>query len=267
MSFFEAIILGAVQGITEFLPVSSSGHLIIVREILGIQTKLGLAVDATLHFATAFAVLIYFRKDLLQLASSILGKLKGIAMERDMVILFYAIAIGTIPGVIAGLLLEEKMDTIFRNSTLVAYVLIAGSGLFLLAEYVSKKYTEHSELTIKKGIIIGLFQALALVPGTSRSGATISGGMLLGLTREKSARFAFLLSFPIIIGAGSKKLIDLGGAGIVQSEWLAIIAGAIVAFLTGIACIHYLLKFLKNHTLFVFVIYRIILAVVVLLFV
>ncbi len=265
MSFFEAIILGTVQGITEFLPVSSTGHLIIARDLLGLQTELGLTIDATLHFATAFAVLIYFRKDLLQLATSIFNKLKGVAMERDMTILFYAIMLGTIPGVIAGMMLEEKMETTFRNPTLVAYVLIAGSGLFLFAEYVSKKYTEHTELTVKNGIIIGLFQALALVPGTSRSGATISGGMLLGLTREKSARFAFLLSFPIIIGAGSKKLIDLGGAGIVQSEWFIISVGAFMAFATGLACIHYLLKFLKNHTLLVFVVYRIILATIVLL--
>lgn len=264
MSLFEAVILGVVQGLTEFLPISSTGHLILARELLDLNTEYGLAVDATLHFATAFAVLIYFRNDLRELAMSVWRRIMGERMSREMNVLFFALLLGTIPAVVVGLLLEDTMNTVFRSAELVAWVLIAGSGLFVLAEYMSKKYTEHTELTVKRGIIVGCFQALALVPGVSRSGATISAGMLVGLTREKAARFAFLLSFPIILGAGSMKLLELGGAGVAQSEWLVITFGAFAAFLSGIVCIHYLLRFLRSHSLMVFVAYRIGLALIVL---
>jgi undecaprenyl-diphosphatase len=265
MSAFEALLLGFVQGITEFLPISSTGHLILLREILSIQTEFGLTVDATFHFATAFAVLLYFRKDLWMLALSLWKKAQGIPLEKDMRILFYSLAFGTVPAVIAGVFFEEAMDTIFRNTHLVAWILIAGSFLFLLAEYVSKKQKEFTELSIRKGLLIGFFQALALVPGVSRSGATISGGMLLGLTREKAARFSFLLSLPIILGAGSKKLLELGTTGVAQSEWFTIGLGALMAFASGLACIHFLMRFLKNNTLHVFVVYRMLLALIVLL--
>jgi undecaprenyl-diphosphatase len=267
MSVFDALLLGLVQGITEFLPVSSTGHLILVRELLGIQTELGLAVDATFHFATAFAVLLYFRKDLQMLTLGLWRRMQGLTLEREVSVLFFALTLGTIPAVVVGVLFEDTMDTIFRNAHLVAWVLILGSFLFVLAEYVSKKQSQYKELTAQKGVLIGLFQALALIPGISRSGATISGGMLLGLTREKSARFAFLLSFPIILGAGSKKLLELGSAGVTQNEWFTILLGALTAFIAGIACIHFLMKFLKNNTLYVFVVYRILLALTVLFFV
>lgn len=264
MTYFDAIILGLVQGITEFLPVSSTGHLILMREMLGLQVEFGLAVDATLHFATAFAVLLYFRKDLLELAQTCIHLVARREVEPVTKTLLFALAIGTVPAVIAGLYLEEAIETVFRKPHLVAWVLIAGSILFVLAEHVSKRIMEYKELTITRGLYVGLFQTLALVPGMSRSGATISGGMLLGLTREKSARFAFLLSFPIILGAGSKKLLELGSAGMATGEWMVIGASALVAFTSGILCIHYLLKFLRNHTLYAFVAYRVLLAAVVL---
>jgi undecaprenyl-diphosphatase len=266
MSLFDALLLGLLQGLTEFLPISSSGHLILLRELLGLQSEFGLAIDATLHFATAFAVLLYFRKDIYELVIAFTHTVQRKFVETETKILMYAIIVGTVPAVFLGLTLESSIETLFRSAELVAWVLIAGSVLFMIAEYVTKRFEAPKALTIKKGLYIGFFQALALIPGLSRSGATISGGMLLGLTRERSARFAFLLSFPIIIGAGSKKLIDLGGAGLVESEWLAIGFGALIAFLSGLLCIHYLLKFLKNHTLYVFVIYRIALASTILLF-
>jgi len=264
MTALESVILGLVQGLTEFLPVSSTGHLILAREMLGLTTEYGLAVDATLHFATAFAVLIYFRKELWGILLEVLETFRGGVLTRQTKILLSALVLGTIPAVIAGLLLEDTMDTVFRSAELVAWVLIAGSGLFLLSEWVLKRYEEKQELTIGKGVIIGCFQALALVPGMSRSGSTISGGMLLGLSREEAARFAFLLSLPIIIGAGSMKLLELGGAGLAQGEWGMILLAAIAAFGSGVAAIHYLLRFLKNHSLMVFVVYRLLLAGIVL---
>jgi undecaprenyl-diphosphatase len=266
MTYLDALFLGIVQGLTEFLPVSSTGHLVIARDILGLQTDYGFAVDATFHFATAFAVLFYFRKDFKKIILSAWALIRKEHIETETKIPLLALLIGTIPGVLFGLALESKIESVFRTPTLVAWALIAGSGLFLLAEYAHKKIKKYQTLTVDKGFIIGLFQALALIPGISRSGATISSGMLLGLSREASARFAFLLSTPIILGGGAKKLLDLGGTGTVESEWFIIGFGAFIAFGSGLACIHYLLKFLKNHTLLLFVMYRIVLAVAVLLF-
>lgn len=267
MNTLEAIILGIVQGLTEFLPVSSTGHLILAREVLGLDAEFGLAVDAMLHLATAGAVLIYFRHDILRLVRSTVALMRGREVERAQKMLIGALVLGTIPAVVLGLLLEDSIETTFRSAELVAWVLIAGSGLFLMAEYVSKRYESVREISVKRGVAIGFFQALALLPGMSRSGATISGGLLLGLSREEAARFAFLLSFPVILGAGGLKFAELGASGVLAAEWLPILLGALAAFLSGLAAIHYLLKFLKNHTLMVFVVYRLVLACVVLLLV
>lgn len=260
----EAIILGVVQGITEFLPISSTGHLILAREVLGLESEFGLAVDATLHFATALAVLLYFRADILRLVKSSLLWVRGRVVAAEDQKLILALLLGTIPAVVVGLSLEGAIESTFRSAELVAWVLIAGSGLFLLAEWARKRYEAPRAMRVRTGVIVGCFQALALLPGMSRSGATISGGMLLGLTREAAARFAFLLSFPIILGAGSKKLLDLGGANLPSGEWLMIALAAAASFGAGIASIHYLLKFLKHHSLMVFVVYRVLLALIVL---
>lgn len=264
MSALDALILGLVQGIAEFLPISSSGHLILAREVLNLQIEQGLAVDAVLQLVTAFAVVVYFRADLKALAYSAWRFVTGGAVEREQKSMLFALALGTVPAVIAGLFLEDMMDTVFRSATLVAWVLIVGSALFALAEYIRTRYSAERPMTVGKGVLIGCFQALALVPGMSRSGATIAGGMLLGLSRETAARFAFLLMVPIVVGAGSKKLLELGGAGMAESEWLMIGLASLTAFAAGIASIHYLLKFLKGHSLMVFVIYRVALALLVL---
>jgi len=263
MSFIDAIILGVVQGITEFLPISSTGHLILARDILKLESEFGLAVDATLHFATALAVLLYFRTDIAALVGASFDLVRGKAVEQRERTLLFALAVGTVPAVVLGLFLESRIETVFRSAELVAWVLLAGSGLFLLAEWVRERYPQPRELTVRTGLVVGFFQALALFPGMSRSGATISGGMLLGITREAAARFAFLLSVPIILGAGGMKLLDLGHAGLADAQWLTIGIGALAAFVSGIASVHYLLKFLKNHSLLVFVVYRVALAMVV----
>jgi len=263
MSYLDATILGLVQGIAEFLPISSTGHLILARDLLGLQIDHGLAVDAILHFATAFAVLIYFRVDLLALLRCFVSWVRGHTVDPMQRTLLIALAAGTVPAVIAGLYLEKIMDTMFRSALLVAWVLIGGSILFLVAEYVCARYTYERAMTVGKGVLIGMFQALALVPGVSRSGATIAGGMLLGLSRAAAARFAFLLSLPIIVGAGSKKLLELNDASLPTSEWEMIGLAAFVAFVSGVASIHYLLKFLRNNTLVPFVLYRLALALIV----
>jgi len=266
MTTIQAVLLGLVQGITEFLPVSSSGHLILAREALNLQVPEGLAVDATLQLATVLAVIVYFRKDLLRIAQSALSMFRGESVEQHNKTLVLALIIGTVPAVLAGLYLEDTMDTVFRNAELVAFVLIAGAVFFTIAEYVYRHIETKKDLSVERGFVVGLFQVLALVPGMSRSGATIAGGMMLGLSRESAARFSFLLSVPIILGSGAKKLLELGSAGTPGNEWVMIGVSAVVAFCSGLLAIHFLLSFLKKHSLHIFAIYRIALAVIVLFF-
>lgn len=263
MDIVTGIILGAVQGITEFLPISSSGHLILAREVLGLQTEYGLSFDAILHLATALAVLVYFRRDFVRLLKTALDFVSRKPIETKDRNLLFALIIGTIPAVIVGLFLEEYMETTFRSAELVAGTLILGAGIFYLAERLAK---QNEAITLKKGLGIGLFQALALIPGMSRSGMTISGGLILGLEREEAARFGFLLAFPIILGAGAKKFLELGSIGAFSEIGTSLIFGALTAFILGILAIHYLLKYLKTHTLGIFIVYRVVLAILVLLF-
>ena len=264
MDAFSALILGLVQGLTEFLPISSSGHLILAREILGLQTENGLAVDAVLQLATILAVGIYFYKDLLDLVKAAVFLILRKPIDQKAKILLFAIIAGTIPALIAGLLLEKTMETVFRSAELVAITLILGSVLFWVAEKMAK---QNKSLSVNNGFLIGLFQTLALVPGVSRSGSTISGGLILGLTREQAARFSFLLSFPIILGSGLKKLMDLQNEQSAEILNLPLFLSFAAAFLVGMLCIHFLLRYLKNHSLNIFIIYRLALAAIVLCFV
>lgn len=259
MGIFDAIILGVVQGITEFLPISSSGHLILMRELLGIETVGSLAFDAVLQLATTFAVILYFSKDLWSIGQTALRKLGRLPVNQKDLTLLYALLIGTVPAIIAGVLLESYMDTVFRSSIIVAGVLVAGSLLFIYAEWVYYNTVPQNNLTRLTGFKIGLFQCLALIPGMSRSGATIAGGMLLGLSRTEAARFSFLLSIPILLGSGGKKLIDLIGSTETTS-FVALAAGSAIAFLTGLWAIHFLLSFIRTHSLWPFIWYRLLLA-------
>lgn len=260
MTYFQGLILGLVQGLTEFIPVSSSGHLILARQFLSGAGAGDLSVDAVLQLATVLAVLVYFWKDLWSLFLSFVKLITRRGIQEKERILLSSIVIGTIPAVIFGLLLETKMETIFRNAHLVAYALIAGSLLIYAAEKYAQKNTT---LTTKKGIIIGFFQCLALVPGVSRSGSTISGGLFQGLTREDATRFSFLLSFPIIFGSGMKKLLGLMKTGALHSLGLPLLLSFVVAFIVGFIAIHYLLKYLRTHSLNVFVVYRVLLAILI----
>lgn len=262
MNYFDALFLGVIQGITEFLPISSSGHLIILREILGLSEVNGLAVDALLQLATALAVVVYFMRDFVRIAKSIFtSKSTRSTDETKDRTLALAIIIGTIPAVFFGLILENAMETVFRSTKVVAGTLLFGSLLMVLAE---KMYKGLSELTVRKGFVLGLFQALALLPGVSRSGATISGGMILGLTREDATKASFMFAVPILVGSGLKKTFELFGSGSEQIGGPLYLA-FFVSFFVGIFVIRFLLRFLKTHTLYPFVYYRIILAIVILL--
>lgn len=258
MTFFHAIILGIVEGLTEFIPISSSGHLIVTHHFVGITSQ-DLAVDAVLQMGTIVAVAIYFWKDILNLARNFFRVLTKKEVEQKDKTMLFAIILGTIPAVLFGLLLQKSMETVFRDNHLVAYSLIAGSVLMYFAEKYRK---ENQELSLWSGIKIGLFQCLALVPGVSRSGATISGGLFAGLTRSEATRFSFLLSFPIIVGAGLKEMLGLFKTGLVMTAPFAV--GTLTAFLVGLLCIHGLMKYLRNHSLSIFIWYRIVFAILIL---
>jgi len=259
MEWIEAIILGLVQGITEFLPVSSSGHLVLVNEWLSIEGVNELAYTAVLHFATTAAVMLYFRNDLWNLLQVFLRKLGRLPVNDKEITLLYALVIGTIPAVFVGLLLENFISGHLQSPLIVAGVLASTSIFFLYAEWRYYLRPSYGEITLKSGLLIGLFQALALLPGMSRSGSTIAGGMLLGLSRYEATRFSFLLAIPITLGVGIKKSLDLlKEQGSV--DWLMIGVGASVAFVTALIFIHFFLKFIRKYTLWPFVWYGIILA-------
>ncbi len=260
MSLFHAIILGIIEGLTEFVPVSSSGHLLLTHVFLGVGPN-DLAIDAVLQMGTIFAVLVYFRVELWRLFVTFLRLIGGKTVDTKEKTLLYSIIIGTIPAIIIGLLLETTISTTFRAPYVMVIGLFIGSALMYFAD--KRQHTTDASVHVKKGFLIGLFQSLALLPGVSRSGATISGGLFLGLPREEATRFSFLLSFPIIVGAGLKEFLDLRHVTGGVSFELGV--GSLVAFLVGLASIHYLLKYLRTHSLSVFVYYRLLLAVAILI--
>ena len=271
MTIFESIILGVVQGATEFIPVSSSGHLIIVRDLLGMSTG-GLAFDAVLQLATSLAIVVYFRKDFLALLNScvkLFGRQSN-TVKRSQRGFIYALVVGTIPAIILGLLLEDRMETVFRSSELVILTLVVGALLIWIAElYSQKKFGDTipklPDITTKKGFWIGIFQSLALVPGMSRSGSTLSGGLFMGLDREEATRFAFMLGAPILLGSGVKKLLELGSSGGFADVGIQLLLGSITAFVVGLWAMDFLIKYLKNKTLMPFVMYRLLLSFVLIL--
>lgn len=268
-SFLTFGILGLVEGLTEFVPVSSSGHLIVARQLLGATAGDALGVDAVLQLAALLALIVYFFNDLLDLAYTLLYKLTGRPVRKESERLLWALIIGTVPAVILGLLLESTMEGVFRNTHLVAYALIAGSAVMFFAEYYAKRFAAHAGMegvTVGKGIFVGFAQALALVPGMSRSGMTIAGGLLAGLSREAAARFGFLLSIPIILGSGAKKFTELSHSGSAAAFGAPFLFGAFLAFLSALMVIHWLLAFLRTRSLSVFIAYRVVFAIVILFF-
>jgi undecaprenyl-diphosphatase len=253
VNHFLAVLAGAVQGITEFLPISSTGHLIIFENIFGIsQEKFGLAFDASLHLGTLLAVAIFFYKDYLKLFD-----LKNKLLLK--------LVLGTVPAVFFGLIFENQIETTFRQTWIVAISLIAFSFVFILAESIGRKVKEKEKLNFFEALIIGIFQSIALIPGISRSGATISGGLFLGLKREEAAKFAFILSGPIIAGAGLKKFFEVTNANLSAPDFQFFAIGIISSFVFGYLTIKYLLSYLSKNSLYPFVIYRIALGLILLL--
>jgi undecaprenyl-diphosphatase len=262
MSNLEAIVLGLVQGLTEFLPISSSGHLRIVPALLGWEDP-GAGFTAVIQLGTMAAVLIYFRHDLWRIAVAWLRELRvPIRQASQEARLGWFIVLGTIPISIFGVIFSNQIESGARSLYLIGSALILFSFVMVLAERVGTRQRTVAGMNGRDGLFIGTAQALALIPGVSRSGATISAGLFRGFDRVSAARYSFLLSVPAVVLSGLFELRKIGEDGGASVGATAI--ATLVAFVTGYAAIAWLLRYLSTHTLEIFVVYRIALGVLVL---
>ncbi len=261
MNSFQAIFLGIVQGLTEFLPISSSGHLALFEHYFNI-TEAGLAFDILLHVGTLVALITYFFHDWLDMFKAVLRPERHNRFERR---LFWYLVVATIPGAVAGFLLEKKAETVFRAPMRIAILLGIMGIILYLADRIARHQRRLPGITLTDAILIGLSQALAIMPGVSRSGSTMTMGLILGFTRETAARFSFLMSTPIIFGAGLYHGLKLLKSGeIITFFTLPHILGFFAAVISSYLTIKFLLQFLQRHTFVIFALYRVLLAAVVL---
>lgn len=259
MTVFKAVILGIIQGIAEFLPISSSAHLILIPYLVGWEEST-LAFDVALHFGTMIAVLTFFFKDWWDL---FIGAIKDIKTKKQTTNgrMFYYLIVATIPAAISGLLLDDLIETVIRNKIWIIALSLAIMGLliYLGDKWASKHYkkeTKFENITLKQAMIIGISQAFAVIPGFSRSGTTILAGRLQGISKEAITKFTFLLSVPVICGATILKVGDL-------TFTKEVIIGIITSFAMGILTIKFLLNYIKKHDFSIFAFYRVLLALII----
>jgi len=264
MSWVQVVVLAILQGLTEFLPVSSSGHLVLAPILFGWADQ-GLVFDIAVHFGTLIAVCFYFRHDLARLFGGGISVLKG-DMTSDYSRLALGIALATVPTAIAGLLLADWIENYFRSPLVVVATLAGYGGLLALADRYRAHSREMSSLRIRDALLIGLAQALALVPGTSRSGITITAALMLGLKRQDAARFSFLLSVPVILLATLFKGVS-AFLGEVPIEWGVLAVGAAISGVVAYVSIEFFMRFVSKIGLLPFAIYRILLAGLIMYFV
>ncbi|MDX1980288.1 MAG: undecaprenyl-diphosphate phosphatase [Bryobacteraceae bacterium] len=264
MAILEAVILAMIQGFTEFLPISSSAHLAMAPWLLGWKDQ-GLTFDIALHFGTLLAVLIYFYRDWLQITAQAFGM--SYAPDRDLAqskhMLWWMLA-ATIPVGISGLLLQDMAQTQLRRPLVIGGMLAGVGVLMLAADKVSKRNKEIQSVTLLDALVIGAAQALAVIPGTSRSGITVIAGLFCNLDRPTAARFSFLLSTPAIAAAAFKASLDVVQQGGIPSPmWVPFFAGITVSAITGLLVIDIFLTFLRRNTLTFFVCYRVLFGIIV----
>ena len=263
MEILQIIILGIVQGIAEFLPISSSAHLIIFRDIFGIGSfligKNEMSFDIALHFGTLLAILVFFFKDFIAMIKD--GFTKGTNTTSGKMMWYVIIA--TIPAAIFGVLLEDKIDELVRSNYVLICAALSIMGILL---YLGDKYNEESKtmdnMTLKDAIIIGCSQVCALIPGFSRSGTTIAASRFLKIKRSEAAKFSFYLSAPVIGGAVLLKILKGDMLALITYNTSAFVIGVIVSFIFGLLCIKFLLKYLKTHDYNIFMWYRLIMSII-----
>ena len=258
----QAVILGIVQGLTEFLPISSSAHLLVFSQLLGWSDP-GAAFTAVTQIGTETAVVLYFWSDIWRIASKWLGQFRRPETRSDPdVRIGWLVIVGSVPIGILGFVFSDQIETVARNLYLVAFTLI-GFGIVLgIADRTARSVKGIEQLTLRDGVVYGLCQALALIPGVSRSGATISGGLFMGYTREAATRYAFLLAIPAVMASGFYQLLDIGSDG--AAAWGPTILATIIAFAVGYAVIAWLLRYISTRSYMPFVVYRIVLGVLLL---
>ena len=265
MSWLQVIVLSVVQGLTEFLPVSSSGHLRIVSELFWGEDA-GASFTAVIQLGTELAVLVFFAKDIWRILTAWFAGLFDKTKRGFDYRMGWMVIVGTVPVGIAGVLLKDLIRENFRNLWITATVLILFSFVFILAERYGKKQRGFEELTMKDAIVMGLWQCLALIPGVSRSGGTISGGLLRNLDREVATRFSFLLAIPAVLASGLFSLPDAFNPQAGQAATgLQLLVGSGIGFVVGYISIAWLLKFVSNHSFAWFAAYRIPLGVIVMI--
>lgn len=261
----DIIILGIIQGIAEFLPISSSAHLIIFREVFNIGSNIApnieLTFDLALHFGTLLAIIIFFFKELWQIFTS--GITKGTKTKDGR--LFWYLIIATIPAGIVGVLFEDIFDSFFRKQLwLIALALIIMGIIIYLVDKKSKIDKDIKEMKWYQALIVGCAQVFALIPGFSRSGTTITASRALGLNREDSAKFSFYLSVPVVLGASFFSLIKENTLTIISENLVTFGIGILISFIVGLLCISFLLKYIRKHDFKIFMVYRILLGILVL---
>jgi undecaprenyl-diphosphatase len=258
LELLQAIVLGIVQGLTEFLPVSSSGHLLLGQYFLGLdQDRFGLSFDVALHMGTLVAVVSFFWRDLLRMAFAFFRSFghRDLANDPDQRMAYLIIA-STVPAALIGFLFEGFFEETVRSPWVVVFNFVLIGVLFIVGEVVGTRTRRASKLRFGEAVGIGFAQAAALVPGVSRSGATITLGLFLGLRREEAARFSFLMSVPIIAGAGSLKLGEVISGGMGAAQALLFVVGFVTSAAVGYVTIRFLLNYLTNHSLRAFAFYR-----------
>lgn len=262
MGIFEAILLGIIQGLTEFLPISSSAHLRIASELMGIGDA-GAAFTAITQLGTEAAVVVFFWRDIVRIIGRWFRSLSGAVPRRDPdALMGWWIILGTIPIVVLGLLFEGIIDTTLRSLWFVAIALIVFGLLLGLADRYAKQERDLTQLGWKHGLIFGFAQALALIPGVSRSGGTITAGLLMGYTREAAARYSFLLAIPAVFGSGGYKLIkSIGDPG--STAAVPTLLATVIAFVVALVVIGVFMRYISHGSFMPFVVYRVLLGVVI----
>lgn len=261
MTWFEAVILALVQGLTEFLPISSSAHLILPSQVLGWADQ-GLAFDVAVHVGTLLAIIIYFREEVVKLT---VAWTKSISLQEQSADskLAWLIVLATIPAGLSGFLFNDFISEHLRSTAVIAATTIIFGVVLLIADRKGSRSLRIENLNAKDALIVGVSQALALIPGTSRSGITMTAALLIGYSRDAAARFSFLLSIPLIAAAGMLKGKELSESG-TDDDWFLVMLGTFVAFVSAYACIHFFLKFLERIGFAPFVVYRLCLGAVLL---
>lgn len=257
MDIFQAVVLAVLQGLTEFLPISSSAHLILLPVLVGWEDQ-GLAFDVAVHVGTLTAVLVYYRKDLAVIISAWFGSLTGKGFNDESRLAWY-VGLGTIPVGLVGISLSNELQEALRSPLVIAVATIVFALLLWWAE--KRAQEQRKTITLLDAVVVGIFQAIALIPGASRSGITITAGLLLGLKREFAARFSFLLSIPVITLAGSLKALELYQSAVIVS-WEFMIIGVLVSAIVAYISIGWFLKLLNQIGMLPFVWYRLILGVI-----